>query len=30
MADRGKNKRRQLEAEDTLHGTTLSVDSVEE
>lgn len=30
MADTGKNKRRQLEVEDTLHGKTLLVDSVEE
>lgn len=30
MADRGKNTRRQLEIEDTVHGKTLSVDSVEE
>lgn len=30
MAEQGKNRRRQLEAEDTVHGATLSVDSQEE
>ena len=30
MADRGKNNRRQLEADDIVHGVTLSVDSQEE
>lgn len=30
MADKGKNNRRQIEAHDSLHGTVLSVDSMEE
>lgn len=30
MAEHGKNKRRQFEAFDEIHGVTLSVDSTEE
>lgn len=30
MSDKGKNKRRQLEVFDEIHGTMLSVDSAEE
>ena len=30
MAEQGKNKRRQLEVEDTIHNKVLSVDSQEE
>lgn len=30
MGNAGKNRRNQIEAEDTVHGVVLSVDSVEE